>query len=55
MDGEGPLQDLVEGGKKDSEGQQIPAMEIKACGSRVRAGVMAPNPSLRWEHMLFLG
>ena len=33
MDGEGPLQDLVEGGEMDSEGQQIPEMKIKACGS----------------------
>ena len=34
MDGEGPLQDLVEGGEMDSEGQQIPEMKIKACESR---------------------
>ena len=33
MDGGGRLQDLVEGGEMDSEGQQIPEMKIKACGS----------------------
>lgn len=43
MDGEGPLQDLVGGGEKESEGQQIPEMKIKDSESQSQGGSDGPK------------
>ena len=43
MDGEGPLQDLVEGGEKEGEGQQIPKMKIQDSESQSQGGSDGPK------------